>query len=281
MKRVWEEGLRLAQVSNVDEQAAWERFQQRVGESRRRIIGSGYKAVPIWRIAAAILLFLIIGGLGYWWLQNDAAVTQQFTTAENRVTTDTLPDGSLVVLNKRSTISYPSAFKGDDRQVDLKGEAFFQVKPNKKKPFIISVDKVKIIVLGTSFNVRNGTSGTEVIVETGVVRVTDGARTVELKAGERSLFGSKDSVLTKEPVEDHLYNYYRTKEFVCDDTPLWKLVDVLNEAYDAHIVIGRNELRSLRLNTTFQNESLEQVLTVISLTFNIKIVHSGKDIILQ
>ena len=268
-------------MTNVDEQAAWERFQQRVGERRRRNSGSGYTAHPIWRIAAAILLFLVVGGLGYWWLQNDSAVTQQFTTAENRVTTDTLPDGSFVVLNKRSTISYPSAFKGDERPVDLKGEAFFQVKPNKKKPFIISVDKVKITVLGTSFNVRNGTSGTEVIVETGVVRVTDGARTVELKAGERSLFGSKDSTLTKEPVQDHLYNYYRTKEFVCDDTPLWKLVDVLNEAYDAHIVIGRNELRSLRLNTTFQNESLEQVLTVISLTFNIKIVHSGKDVILQ
>jgi ferric-dicitrate binding protein FerR (iron transport regulator) len=87
--------------------------------------------------------------------------------------------------------------------------------------------------------------------------------------------------LTKDEVSDQLYKYYRTKEFVCDETPLWKLVDVINEAYNSHIVIGSPALRDMTLTTTFNNESLEQVLNVISITFNIKIIREGDAIILQ
>jgi transmembrane sensor len=73
-------------------------------------------------------------------------------------------------------------------------------------------------------------------------------------------------------VSDKLYNYYRTKEFVCDDTPLWKLVQVVNEAYNVKIIIGRKELNDKTLTTTFYNESLEQVLEVIRLTFDITVI---------
>jgi ferric-dicitrate binding protein FerR (iron transport regulator) len=95
---------------------------------------------------------------------------------------------------------------------------------------------------------------------------------VELIAGEKIVMSANDSNAAKEKVSDKLYNYYRSKEFVCDDTPLWKLVQVVNEAYDAKIVIGRKELNDMRLTTTFNNESLEQVLDVIQLTFEITVI---------
>jgi ferric-dicitrate binding protein FerR (iron transport regulator) len=95
---------------------------------------------------------------------------------------------------------------------------------------------------------------------------------VELIAGEKIIMSANDSNATKEKVNDKLYNYYRSKEFVCDDTPLWKLVQVVNEAYNAKIIIGRKELSDKRLTTTFNNESLEQVLEVIHLTFDITII---------
>ena len=91
----------------------------------------------------------------------------------------------------------------------------------------------------------------------------------------------KDSTLAKEKVTDQLYKYYRTKEFVCDDTPLWKLVEVINEAYNSHIVIGNPALKDMSITTTFNNESLEQVLNVVSLTLNIRIIKEGDTIILQ
>ena len=201
--------------------------------------------------------------------------------AQQMVVIDTLPDNSVVTVNKGSSISYLSKFKGETRQVSLKGEAFFNVTPNKKKPFIISVNDVQITVVGTSFNVKTVNGNTDVVVETGIVKVTRAGKTVELKANEEVVVNVKDSALTKEKVSDQLYKYYRTKEFICDDTPLWKLVEVINEAYNSHVVIGDPALKDMGITTTFNNESLEQVLNVISLTLNIKIVKEGDTIILQ
>jgi len=163
----------------------------------------------------------------------------------------------------------------------LRGEAFFTVTPNKKKPFVISVNDVQITVVGTSFNVKTINGNTEVVVETGIVKVTRAGKTVELKANEEVIAGPNDSAMRKEKVSDQLYKYYRTKEFVCDDTPLWKLVEVINEAYNSHIVISNPALKDMSMTTTFNNESLEQVLNVISLTLNIKVIKEGDTIILQ
>ena len=163
----------------------------------------------------------------------------------------------------------------------MQGEAFFNVTTDKEKPFIITVNDVKVEVVGTSFNVKNENGNTEVVVETGIVRVTKNGRTTELVAGQKLLLTSNDSLVSKEQVTDKLYNYYRSKEFVCDDTPLWKLVEVLNEAYDANIVIGRKELNGLLLNTTFNNESLDNILEIIHLTFGISVIKKDGQIILQ
>ena len=231
------------------------------------------------RIAASVIIVLGIGILGYW-IFNDR--TKEMTVvAQQMVVIDTLPDNSVVTVNKGSSISYLSKFKGETRQVSLKGEAFFNVTPNKKKPFIISVNDVQITVVGTSFNVKTVNGNTDVVVETGIVKVTRAGKTVELKANEEVVVNVKDSALTKEKVSDQLYKYYRTKEFICDDTPLWKLVEVINEAYNSHVVIGDPALKDMGITTTFNNESLEQVLNVISLTLNIKIIKEGDTIILQ
>jgi len=230
-------------------------------------------------MAASIAIIMGIGLLAYW-IYNDR-VKEVTVVAQQAVLNDTLSDGSVVTVNKGSSISYQSKFKGDTRRVALKGEAFFNVTPNKKKPFVISVNDVQITVVGTSFNVKTTNGNTEVVVETGIVKVTRAGKTVELKANEETTVYAKDSLLTKEKVSDQLYKYYRTKEFVCDDTPLWKLVEVINEAYNSHIVIGNPALKNMSITTTFNNESLEQVLNVISITFNIKIIKEGDTIILE
>ena len=274
LKKIWEDSRQLSLTSTADENRAWQKFRQRIHPSPARRIRFGWI-----RIAASVAIIVGIGILGYWIFADH---TKEMTVvAQKTVLNDTLPDGSVVTVNKGSSISYQSKFKGQTRQVALQGEAFFNVTPNKKKPFVISVNDIQITVVGTSFNVKTINGNTDVVVETGIVRVTRAGKTVELKANEEVIVGTKDSAMTKEKVSDQLYKYYRTKEFVCDDTPLWKLVEVVNEAYNSHIVIGNPALKDLRMNTTFNNESLEQVLKVISLTFNIKVIDEGDTIILQ
>jgi ferric-dicitrate binding protein FerR (iron transport regulator) len=231
------------------------------------------------RIAVSVIVVVGAGLLAYLLLSRPAK--EVILLAQQTVINDTLPDGSMVTVNKGSSISYLSKFKGDKRQVALKGEAFFNVTPNKNKPFVISVNDVQITVVGTSFNVKSINGNTEVVVESGIVRVTKAGKTVELKANEKIEVEAKDSVLKKEEVSDRLYNYYRTKQFVCDDTPLWKLVEVINEAYNSNIIINDPALRNASITTVFDNESLDQVLNVISETFSIEVIKQGDTIILQ
>ena len=149
------------------------------------------------RIAASVIL---VAGLGITWLiwvfnilhkRNEVAQTGQ------NVLIDTLSDGSVITLNKRSSITYPSKFKGNTRAIALKGEAFFNVAPDKKKPFIISVNDVQVTVVGTSFNIKSENGNTEVVVETGIVRVTRSGKTVELNAGEKVVIAQSDSTRLK------------------------------------------------------------------------------------
>jgi transmembrane sensor len=209
-------------------------------------------------------------------------VPQHFVHATGKSIVDSLPDGSVITLNKQTKLNYPEKFTGAERRVRMEeGEAFFNVAPDKQHPFVIDVQQVQVVVVGTSFNVKSEKNKTIVVVETGVVKVTTGGVTTELQADEQLTVQNGTAIAEKKVVTDKLYKYYRTREFVCDDTPLERLVQVLNEAYNVRIRIGRKELNGLRLNTTFNNESLEQVLKVIQLTFDVQVIHSNGEIILQ
>jgi ferric-dicitrate binding protein FerR (iron transport regulator) len=279
-KTIWEESKRLAAVSTADEGAAWQRFKTRLEQNKETAVVRRIMPRSWWRIAA---LFIVIAGTGYFGyrLFSEKPVENIVVASHQSTKIDTLPDGSVVILNKNSEIDYPSKFKGDTRTIALKGEAFFNVTPNKKKPFIIHVNDVTIRVVGTSFNVRSVNGVTDVIVETGVVQVTRKNKTAELHPNEKVKILQSDSILIKDTVEDKLYNYYRSKQFVCDNTPLWKFVEVLNEAYNANIVIDNPKLRSLPLTAPFDNESLDRILDVIHETFNITVTKEKDRIILR
>ena len=148
--------------------------------------------------------------------------------------------------------------------------------PDKTKPFLIEAGEVLIRVVGTSFNVRTDSLGTEVIVETGIVQVSRDGQTVELRPGEKvRTLRDQPASLVKTEEKEKLYNYYRSREFVCDDTPLWKLAEVLGEAYHVQFQFENPASRSLRLTTTFNNESLDTILNLLRQTFGIRIVREG------
>ena len=281
LQQIWESSKAIAAESAVDENEAWENFQQRIAKEKENATVIKKNRFSWMKVAASVVLLIGISFVTYLIVNKKTAVKELIAKTDQNVLIDTLSDGSVVTLNKKSSIAYPNKFNRNTREITLKGEAFFNVAPDKKKPFIITVNDVQVTVVGTSFNVKNENGKTEVIVETGVVRITKNGKTTELGAGEKLVVADKDGAVVKEEVTDKLYNYYRSKEFVCDDTPLWKLVEVLNDAYNSNIVIAKKELSNLRINTTFNNESLDKVLEVIHLTFDINVIKSNGQIILQ
>jgi transmembrane sensor len=115
------------------------------------------------------------------------AIAMQTDMAGNNIRLDTLPDGSIVTLNKHAAISYLPGFKGDTRIVELRGDAFFSVAHNPSKPFIVHVNDIKVKVVGTSFSIIGGAGRTEVVVKTGIVQVIAGMDSLKLYAGDEML----------------------------------------------------------------------------------------------
>lgn len=279
-RTIWEASKQIAIPPTVNEHEAWQRFKKRTQQAERPPVVNIATRINKLKVAASVIIVTGLIALSYLiWDKTTSAPVTFATVTDSK--TETLPDGSHVTLNKNSSIVYAGRLKGAERKIKLKGEAFFNVTPNKKKPFVIEVNDVTVTVLGTSFNVKNTDGNTEVVVETGVVQVTKNNKTVILRPKEKVIIEQQDTALNKEASTDKLYNYYRTREFVCDNTPLWKLVEVLNEAYQANIVIENQQLRNLPLTTTFNNESLDNILNIISETFNITVERNSNTIILK
>lgn len=282
-KLVWDASKNIAAKSNVSEDEAWARFVQRTQREaiKPKVIEMPAPRKTNWMRAAAILLVVVACGLLLKLTLGSSEPKMIAMQSHEAILIDTLPDGSVVTLNKNASITYPETFTGDSREVALEGEAFFNVMPDKSKPFIITANEARIRVVGTSFNVKTGDTQTVVIVETGVVAVSKKESEVTLNPNEKATVSKDKENPVKQQVTDELYNYYRTKEFVCNNTPLWRLVDVLSEVYGVKIIIIDNRLRNLPLTTVFRNESLDMILGVIAETFNIRVEKEGNTIYLK
>lgn len=279
-KLIWEKSRSLAASSTVNENEAWERFKNKrdyAGQGNTLAFKPARRSRMI-KIAAAVAL-LVLGSSVIYYL--GTFNNEVMMASANEVLTDTLPDGSVITLNKNSSLAYAKSFNRKERKVMLTGEAFFDVAPNKQKPFEIIADDVKIHVVGTSFNVKSSKDQTEVIVETGIVSVGIDGKTVQVLPKQKVIVRKRNTTLEIQKSMDSLYSYYRTKAFVCNNTPLYQLVDALNNAYDAKITITNNSIRNLRLTTTFKEMSLNDILKVITETFNIQIEQRNGEIILK
>ncbi|HQD08846.1 MAG TPA: FecR domain-containing protein [Flavihumibacter sp.] len=276
-QRIWEESRALAAQSTVDVNEAWKRFQQRIQPAPVEKKSSG----NFWRVAAVFILVVgtaIAGWLGFRSWQTPATV--RIASADSSVTAP-LPDGSVVTLNTASSISYPANFKGQKRSLRLTGEAFFAVARDTSKPFTIEAGRLTITVIGTSFNVKQGPGVTEVIVATGKVKVQrDGLSTVLLPGDKLTAYDSLQQFVPEKET-DQLYQYYRKKQFVCDNTPLWKLVAVLEKAYGRRISINNPAIRDLRINTSFNDEPLDKILSIVAQTLDLKVIKIDENYVLE
>jgi transmembrane sensor len=281
---ILETSKNLAQVSPVSETEAWDRFKEKQGNRQQATPVRSIAGLNGWlRIAAAALLVTGAAWAGYYFY-NLQGKTPEFVTltAYNRVLTDTLPDGSVVHLNKKSSITYTTKFK-PRREVKLTGEAFFNVVHDSSAPFTVRVGDITVRDVGTSFNISSNNKRIEVIVENGVVEVSRKSQSIKLKEQEMVTIKPEDKELHKERTKDLLYNYYRTNEFVADNTPLYRLVAMLNKAYGANIKIAGENVANTPITGTFPGgDSLDNILqAAISTTPGIHMEKTKDGIILK
>jgi len=232
------------------------------------------------RIAAVFLLLAIPTFLLYRYLAPPAEM--QFA-AGNEVTELVLPDGTMVTLNAGAILSYPSRFEGSFRNVTLQGEAWFEVSPDKLKPFVIASENVRIRVVGTSFFVNTKTwDGTkEIILETGKVNVYYENRPEKmaiLSPGEKAELITNGFDIIKTTNEDVNFLSWKTKHIVFNNTPLNEAVALLAKVYHTKIRLSDDRLSDCRITTTFDKQSPESILNVLKATLDLQIRNTGAGI---
>lgn len=274
-------------LKSFDSNVAWKNVHSKIYKSQLKIVQHKKERKEIfaefYKYAAIIVVAIVLSGVGYYvgFRKQMPAFYSEIVAAEKQVLTEyVLPDGSSVALNINSKLEFPKQFASDIREVTIVGEAFFNVKPNPEKPFIINAGNTQVKVLGTSFNVcaYPETETVEVIVATGKVQVSQKKKDllaqnseVFLTPGEKGTLFNESNVLEKSVNTNVNFLAWKTNDLVFNETPLNEVIRCLEKVYHIEIQLSEKDLENLLLTARFNNKSIYFVLDVVRLTFNLEL----------
>ncbi|WP_406825495.1 FecR family protein [Pedobacter sp. KACC 23697] len=196
------------------------------------------------------------------------------TTPNGGVFKVTLSDGSMVMLNAGSKLTFPAGFRGPERKVYVEGEAFFRVAKNAEKPFIVQVRGNEIKVLGTQFNVSSypETDGVETTLLEGSVSITNAAgNNVLLKPNQQAI--SSYGHLSLKDVAAGDFNAWTKGEFLFNDVPLSVVMQKLARWYNVEVQPASMPSKNLYMRISRKadiKEVLEMIAKATDLQFDLK-----------
>ncbi len=268
----------ISEIESVDSYSAYLKVQNRLkNKGKYRLLFSSLS-----RIAAVLFIPLLIAygvlldrQLNFKKIQQFAV--QEITSPSGVRSQVILPDGSNVWLNAESTIKFKVPFDQKSRDVSISGEAFFNVQKNPNVPFIVRTGNINIKVLGTKFNYRafKDEKDIEIVLAEGKVSLnTDGEKReneIIMKSGDRAVFdkASNHTKVTNENIEKYIA--WHDGKLVFDETPMPEVAAQISRWFGVDIVIADSKINNYRITTTFENESLHQILELLRLSSPIEI----------
>lgn len=268
----WEELFYLGKEESLYNETALKNAE---GElmSRLETEGESRKIFPLlkrkWKYVAAIAALITVTGLGIGHIlegEQEKLITVSTGNGETRALV--LPDSSKVWLNENSTLHYPETFAGDHRELQLNGEAYFEVTKDKRKPFRVHSQNMDVQVLGTKFNFRslNGEKTAEASLIEGEVKVegnhNEGAITlspgqkVELNLTTRSMKVSQTDAVVDAVWHDNL--------IPLDQADAFRIAEVLEKLYGVDIILSPDIDRTATYSGVLQKkETIEEVMEIL------------------
>ena len=285
---LWEKSGKLVVSDQIDTERSLKRTKQIIGFStKKRWIVYARQAVAVLLLSIAISFFYTYLSTEEKTVVAEQQVYQEIKASYGTQTKVSLADGTNVWLNSGSTIKFPASFENySEREVELNGEGYFEVTENKLKPFVVKTSKINIRVLGTSFNVSAYNEYNSM-----TVALVKGKISLERKFGDE-----RKELITLEPNElveyDDItkklyhssstyiekYTAWKEGQIVFFNDPIDVVVKRLEKWYNVKIHVGDKTLQDYSFTATFIDESLEQVLKLLSLSspMNYKITPAKK-----
>ncbi len=311
---IWYAAKLADNTSEFDAISALKAVKSRIVTGKKVKIEPVHKTLiyKLFRIAAVFLLAFILGISSILFFGKYAKHKGELTTITAPIgskTTMTLPDGTRIWLNAGSTLKYTEQFNRQKREVNLEGEAYFDVAKNPKLPFTVEAADIKIKAIGTAFNVKAypEEKRVETTLVKGLVEIerTGSKDRILLKPNQKITFFNvslksnaqtnrtytsnhdensrlsgitgKDVKLNKE-INTEKETCWKEGKLIFDREPLINLVTKLERRYDVHFTFASEKLKSYRYTGTFDDVSLEQIMNAMRLSSPLDYVIKEKQV---
>ena len=277
VKKIYELKDLVYQAGKITHRAkVWHKVHARM---RRRYL---MRNIVYWQYAAAVIaVTLVIGFVA------NSNIRQYFSDKEQLVSVVSpmdgikalkLPDGTDVWLNYGSVLKYSNRFGKANRDVIIEGEAFFEVVKEAKNSFTVTLGNSKVIVHGTTFNVKAYSSDDkyEVILVEGSVEYVNSQKNIFIEAGERISESRSSRELIVDQVDTEKYTSWKSGKAYFDNETLFDLITLLEKWYDVEFEFTSDDAKSYTFTGVINREqTLDYTLKIIEMTNKVKFVKKG------
>lgn len=273
MRAIWDLGSNATDIPEVDVDHAWGRLEARIAEEAGRApVRSIRPVLTRWFAAAAVVAGIVFA---LQWYFQPAVNTYHAAATPVEVL---LTDSSLAVLAPGSQLEERS---GKYREMRLQGQAYFEVRPDEQRPFIVNAGEVMVTVLGTAFEVSayDTSDHVSVRVRSGRVRVEAGDERVQLTAGDHVRYHKQRHFLERRPAPPA--EVWGTRILHFEQATLAQVARELERIYPVRITLRNDRIAACRLTAEFDDEPIAAILAVIAETFGLQVEETDGQYVLD
>jgi transmembrane sensor len=280
----WQEFSEETSENKKDLNSVLDQLKQKIAD-QKPVVNFRIRAQQFYTRAAAVLLLPLILYSIYSTFFNtqptEMAASIEIVSPHGARTKFQLPDGTQGWLNSGSSLQYANTFLSE-RKIDLVGEAWFEVAHNASKPFVVHTKVLDVQVLGTKFNVTAypEENVTEVVLQEGKVNVNGfkGLYKVAMKPDEKFTYDKNSQSGSIQEVKASQFSAWKDGLMVFRNEPLSEVLKRVSRWYNVEILLNDPELENFKYRATFQEEQVEEVIRLISLTVPIEYSFSNREI---
>jgi len=257
-----DEDLVVPGIPHVDKEAVLKRLHEQIGT---KVHKSRVLQFPVWMKWAASLLII---ALAAFYVYQKLEPSQLTAIASGSTSKVLLADGSIVWLKKNSSLSYPEIFGNDERHVELKGEALFEVAKDPQHPFMIHCGDITAKVLGTSFNLKSGESNIELKVLTGKVNLSSISDTkgIDVTPNQKVIYTGNPKVIPTSLTEHEVSLITVSTEYSMsfNHTSMKEIIERVESKFNIDLIIENSKLADCSITADLTDQSLSETMRMLS-----------------
>ena len=247
VKDIFDQQL-AAKITAADADQSWQQVLKRLPVAEHRL--SPVKQAGWLKYAAAILVLIVAGGAGAYWLMRPGTRPAPLVTLVSKkasVQTVLLPDSTRIWVKPGGSLKMRDVKEESEREVWLEGSAYFEVVKKAEQPFMVHVPDMTVTVLGTSFTVNDDKRHTAVMVNTGLIKATAFNKELLLHPGERGTV--VDSQIRMDHINPQLYAAWKDGDYKFENTTIDEIKELLHANYGYEVdILQPQKFRDTRIS---------------------------------